>query len=80
MKSDKETNSFPKTAEKASIWELGGLSWRQLAWALWQEIYSGSLLTHAAALSFRCSKSVRIAASAPYASPISMKSQRPHSP
>lgn len=40
--------------EKAieSIWKLGGLSRWQLGHRVWMEIYSGSLLTHAAALSY----------------------------
>src|SRR5215204_6579763 len=39
-------------AAKISIWRLGGLSWRTLAWRVWNEIYAGALLTHAAALAF----------------------------
>ena len=35
-----------------SIWRLGGLHWRSLARAVWDELYRGGLLTHAAALSF----------------------------
>lgn len=35
-----------------SIWRLGGLNWRTLAKRVWDELYSGELLTHAAALSF----------------------------
>jgi len=35
-----------------SIWRLGGLKWRTLAKRVWDELYSGELLTHAAALSF----------------------------
>lgn len=35
-----------------SIWKLGGLPWRILLRRVWQEIYAGGLLTHAAALSF----------------------------
>ena len=38
--------------ERASIWKLGGLSPRELAWRVWLEMYQGTLLTHAAALSF----------------------------
>src|SRR5688572_21878290 len=37
---------------KVSIWYLGGLNWRTLAHRVWDEIYKGTLLTHAAALSF----------------------------
>jgi membrane protein len=39
-------------AERASIWKLGGLTWRRLLRRVWLEIYEGTLLTHAAALSF----------------------------
>lgn len=39
-------------AVRASIWKLGGLSWRVLARRVWLEIYKGALLTHAAALAF----------------------------
>lgn len=39
-------------AERISIWKLGGLPWRVLAGRVWREIYEGTLLTHAAALSF----------------------------
>ena len=35
-----------------SIWRLGGLNWRTLAKRVWNELYAGELLTHAAALSF----------------------------
>lgn len=41
-----------ETAAKVSAWKLGGLSWKSLARRVWREIYEGSLLTHAAALSF----------------------------
>lgn len=37
---------------RRSLWKLGDLSWRVLAQRVWLEIYEGSLLTHAAALSF----------------------------
>ena len=36
----------------ASIWELGGLTWRELGRRAWLEIYEGDLLTRAAALSY----------------------------
>src|SRR5215210_4771008 len=36
----------------ASIWKLGGLTWRGLGGRVWQEIYAGDLLTRAAALSY----------------------------
>ena len=35
-----------------SMWRLGGLNWRTLAKRVWNELYAGELLTHAAALSF----------------------------
>jgi membrane protein len=37
---------------ETSIWTLNNLSWRTLGKRVWLEIYEGSLLTHAAALSF----------------------------
>lgn len=36
----------------ASIWKLGGLTWRELGRRLWLEIYQGDLFTRAAALSY----------------------------
>src|SRR5215218_6370715 len=36
----------------ASLWRLGGLSWRELGRRVWQEIYAGDLFTRAAALSY----------------------------
>ena len=51
MKTADEQNPVSPTAP-ASIWKLGGLSWRVLARRVWCEIYAGILLTHAAALSF----------------------------
>ncbi|MCA1850389.1 MAG: YihY/virulence factor BrkB family protein, partial [Acidobacteria bacterium] len=38
--------------ERASIWELGGLTWRELARRVWREIYEGDIFTRAAALSY----------------------------
>ena len=35
-----------------SIWRLGGLKWKTLAKRVWNELYAGDLLTHAAALAF----------------------------
>lgn len=35
-----------------SIWKLSNLSWRALGKKVWLEIYEGTMLTHAAALSF----------------------------
>lgn len=39
-------------AARVSAWRLGGLSWRTLGRRVWEEIYAGGLLTHAAALAF----------------------------
>ncbi len=39
-------------AKQVSIWKLSNLSWRALGKRVWLEIYEGSLLMHAAALSF----------------------------
>src|SRR3712207_4127143 len=36
----------------ASLWRLGGLTWRGLAGRVWLEIYEGDLFTRAAALSY----------------------------
>jgi membrane protein len=36
----------------ASIWKLGGLTWRELGLRLWLEIYESDLFTRAAALSY----------------------------
>jgi membrane protein len=36
----------------ASLWQLGGLTWRELGRRVWLEIYDGDLLTRAAALSY----------------------------
>ncbi|HEY0099882.1 MAG TPA: YhjD/YihY/BrkB family envelope integrity protein, partial [Pyrinomonadaceae bacterium] len=36
----------------ASVWELGGMTWRELGRRVWCEIYDGDLLTRAAALSY----------------------------
>ena len=36
----------------ASVWELGGLTWRELGRRVWQEIYLSDLFTRAAALSY----------------------------
>jgi membrane protein len=47
-----DEKNLETVAERASIWRLGGLSWRELARRVWLEIYAGTLLTHAAALSF----------------------------
>lgn len=36
----------------ASVWELGGLTWKELGRRVWLKIYAGDLLTRAAALSY----------------------------
>ncbi|HWS89934.1 MAG TPA: YihY/virulence factor BrkB family protein [Pyrinomonadaceae bacterium] len=36
----------------ASLWQLGGLTWRELGRRVWLEIYEGDLFTRAAALSY----------------------------
>jgi membrane protein len=36
----------------ASVWKLGGLTWRELGWRVWLEVYQGDLFTRAAALSY----------------------------
>jgi membrane protein len=36
----------------ASLWRLGGLSWRELGRRVWLELYEGDLFTRAAALSY----------------------------
>ncbi|HKP72907.1 MAG TPA: YihY/virulence factor BrkB family protein [Pyrinomonadaceae bacterium] len=37
---------------RSSVWELGGLTWKELGRRVWNEIYDGDLLTRAAALSY----------------------------
>lgn len=37
---------------RASAWKLGGLTWRDIGRRVWLDIYAGTMLTHAAALSF----------------------------
>jgi membrane protein len=37
---------------RISAWRLGGLSWKTLGRRVWDELYAGELLTHAAALAF----------------------------
>lgn len=36
----------------ASLWRLGGLTWRELGRCVWLEVYEGNLFTRAAALSY----------------------------
>lgn len=52
METTNEQNGASHVAERASVWQLSNLSWRSLSKRVWLEIYEGSLLTHAAALSF----------------------------
>ena len=51
METVEEQNPISPSAP-ASIWKLGGLPWRILVRRTWEELYAGSLLTHAAALAF----------------------------
>lgn len=51
MEASNDHNPINPTAQ-ASVWKLGGLSWRQLGRRVWLELYGGTMLTHAAALSF----------------------------
>lgn len=48
---DEENKTLGETA-RSSIWKLNNLSWRTLGKRVWLEIYEGSLLAYAAALSF----------------------------
>ena len=52
MKSSDEKIPIDESPVVTSMWRLGGLNWRTLAKRVWNELYSGDLLTHAAALSF----------------------------
>jgi membrane protein len=52
MKSSDEKIPLDESPAVTSIWRLGGLNWRTLATRVWNELYAGGLLTHAAALSF----------------------------
>jgi membrane protein len=47
-----ENDGAESGAPGKSLWDLGNLSWKTLGYRVWLEIYEGSLLTHAAALSF----------------------------
>lgn len=42
----------PESRAHASVWELGGLSLRELARRVWQTVYEGDILTRAAALAY----------------------------
>lgn len=52
MKTSDTSSTSDATEAIISAWHLGGLDWKTLAWRVWLEIYSGGLLTHAAALAF----------------------------
>ncbi|MEP6704565.1 MAG: YhjD/YihY/BrkB family envelope integrity protein, partial [Acidobacteriota bacterium] len=52
MKSCKQKIPADESPVVTSVWRLGGLDWRTLATPVWNELYRGGLLTHAAALSF----------------------------
>jgi membrane protein len=45
------TNSV-KRARHPSIWERGGLTWKQLSYRVWCKVYDGDILARAAALSY----------------------------
>jgi len=47
-----EQSTASPAGECRSVWQLSNLSWRALGNRVWLEIYEGSMLTHAAALSF----------------------------
>jgi membrane protein len=49
---DEKIISAVETPAQISIWRLGGLSWQTLGQRVWDELYAGGLLTHAAALAF----------------------------
>src|SRR5215207_4055617 len=52
MESSEQKIPVDESPAVTSIWRLGGLNWRILAKRVWDELYAGGLLTHAAALSF----------------------------
>jgi membrane protein len=52
METIDEQNTAASAVERASVWKFSNLSWRALGKRVWLEIYEGSMLTHAAALSF----------------------------
>jgi membrane protein len=52
MKTTNEQSTTLPIAKKSSVWQLSNLSWRALGERVWLELYEGSMLTHAAALSF----------------------------
>ena len=52
MRSSDQKIPIDESPAVTSIWRLGGLNWRTLAKRVWNELYAGELLTHAAALSF----------------------------
>jgi membrane protein len=53
VKGNENNEPAPESpAELLSIWKLGNLSWRTLGKRVWLEIYDGSMLAYAAALSF----------------------------
>ena len=52
METINEQSTSSPASERRSAWQLSNLSWRALGKRVWLEIYEGSMLTHAAALSF----------------------------
>ena len=49
MKSDQAEVRNTDVEPPPSIWRLGGLKWRDLAWRVWDELVYGHILVHAAA-------------------------------
>ncbi len=52
METINEQSTASPVAVRVSVWQISNLSWRALGKRVWIEIYVGSMLTHAAALSF----------------------------
>ena len=52
MKTVDEKIADEEKPARVSAWRLGGLSFRTLGRRVWNELYAGGLLTHAAALAF----------------------------
>jgi membrane protein len=49
---EQNTNADVLETIRVSVWQLGGLHWKDLIWRVWEELYAGHLLVHAAALAF----------------------------
>ena len=52
MNSDEDDLPNTDAGPPPTIWRLGGLKWRDLAWRVWGELAYGHILVHAAALAF----------------------------